>query len=116
PNSGDFVQSISLPADLSNGPHVLVATESATTANGLNNGAANGTPARVLIQVGSTSAAPASPAPLATLSQSSNSGGFGTLVLIALGVAGASLFLAAGGIFVASASRRRRPEGEAVNG
>lgn len=113
PNSGIFAQSVSLPADLSNGPHVLVATESAITANGLNNGAANGTPARALIQVGSTPA-PASPAPLATLTQSSNSGGIGTLVLIALGVAGVSLFLAAGGIFLAS-SRRRRPEGEAIN-
>jgi len=117
PTSGIFTQSLTLPADLSNGPHVLVATESAVTANGLNNGAANGTPARALIQVGPATASAASPAPLANLTQSSSSSGVGTFVLIALGVAGGSLFLAAGGIFLAGAfSRRRRAEGEAVIG
>jgi hypothetical protein len=117
PVSGNFTQSLTLPADLSTGPHVLVATEAAATTNGLNNGAANGTPARALIQVGSPAAAPASStARVATLAQSSNSGSVGTLILIALAVAGAGLFLAGGAIFVASSQRRRSLERQTVAG
>ena len=117
PVSGNFTQAITLPSDLSTGPHVLVATESAATPNGVNNGAANGTPARALIQIGSPAAAPSSSqARVASLAQSSNSSSVGSLILIALAVAGAGLFLAGGAIFVASSQRRRSPERQTVAG
>ncbi len=110
-NSGNFTQAVTLPADVPAGQHVLMATEAAATANGKNNGAATGVPARAVIQVGN-SATPAA-APARPLALASNSGtGVATLALIALVVAAAGLFLA-GAVSVA-ASRRRRPEAETV--
>ena len=110
--SGNFTQAVTLPADVPAGQHVLMATEAAATANGKNNGAATGVPARAVIQVGNTAAAAAA-APARPLALASDSGtGVATLALIALVVAAAGLFLA--GAVSMAASRRRRPEVETV--
>jgi len=109
--SGNFTQAVTLPADVPAGQHVLMATEAAATANGKNDGAATGVPARAVIQVGNSVAAAAAPArPLALASNSGT--GVATLALIALVVAAAGLFLA--GAVSMAASRRRRPEAETV--
>lgn len=109
PKGGRFTQDVTLPADLPAGQHVIVATESAVTPDGQNNGAANGVPARSLIQVGTPAPAPA-PAP--PLSLASNSGiGALALALIALATAGGGLLLAGGASLLAS---RRRGEPAAV--
>lgn len=110
PKQRGFDQTINLPADIAPGPHVVVATESAVTANGKNNGAANGTPARALIQVGTApgGAVSSSARPLA-LTSSSSGIGLGSLALVALATVGVGFFLA--GAFSAVVSRRRA-EGE----
>lgn len=111
-SSSTFAQPITLPADLAAGQHVLVATEPAVTADGKNNGAANGTPARTVVQVGTApGASPAAPArPVALTSQSGTSDG--TLALIGVAAAAAALFLA--GSVSMIASRRGRPQAERV--
>ncbi|MGH9077134.1 MAG: hypothetical protein ACRDY0_06745 [Acidimicrobiales bacterium] len=110
-NSGNFTQSVTLPAGVSSGQHVLVATEDAATANGKNNGSSTGVPARAVIQVGNSSATSPAPARPASLASSSGTG-VGTLVVIALAVAAAGLFLA--GSMSLVASRRRRGQAETV--
>lgn len=116
-DSGGFSQAVPLPADISAGQHVLVATEPAATTNGKNNGSSTGVPARTLIDVTGPGGAAApgavtsSAAPTVNLTANSGAGA-GTLGLIGLAAAAASLFLA-GGISLVVA-RRRRPEPEAV--
>lgn len=110
--SGNFTQAVTLPADVGSGQHVLVATEAAATPDGKNKGSSTGVPARAAIQVGTGTPAPAA-TPVRPLQVSSNSGtSVGTLALIGLAVAAAGLFLA--GSVSLAASRRRRPQGEAV--
>ncbi|MHB1535135.1 MAG: carbohydrate-binding protein [Acidimicrobiales bacterium] len=111
-NSGNFTQAVTLPAGVASGQHVLVATEAAATPNGKNNGSSSGTPARTLIQVGSSAPAAASSVARPVNLASASSAGVGSLVLIGLVAAAASLLLA--GAVSLGASRRRRPEAEAV--
>lgn len=115
-NSGNFTQAVTLPASVTPGRHVLVATEAAATPDGKNDGSSTGTPARTVIDVGGPGGA-TSPSPAAsglpTVNIPSGSGtSVGTLALIGLAAAGGSLFLA-GGLALAT-SRRRRHEPETV--
>lgn len=112
PKQRMFDQTITIPADLTTGPHVVVATQSAITPDGKNSGTSNGTPARALIQVGNApGGAVASPARPLTLTSSSSTTGVGSLVLVALATVGVGLFVAGSFSVVAS---RRRGKGEAV--
>lgn len=110
---GDFSLTVTIPADVTNGPHILIATQDAATPDGKNNGSNTGVPARALIQVGQPTAITPSPArPAAVISNSGIS--TGTLVLITLGVAAVGLFLA--GLLSFAATRRPRRQAEYVKG
>jgi hypothetical protein len=106
---GDFTISVTLPANISNGPHILVATQDSATPDGLNDGSNTGVPARAVIQVGNP-ATPVAPAarPAGVITKSGI--GAATLILIALAVAGVGLFLAGSLSFVASRRWRRQAE------
>ena len=109
-SQGNFTQAVTIPSTLSNGPHVIVATEAAASPDGLNDGSAQGVPSRAVFQVGT--AAPAAPANRAAPVQVDSSVGAGTLVVIGLVVAAVGVFL--GGAISLVAARQRRPEAEAV--
>lgn len=110
---GNFSLTVTIPADVSNGTHVLIATEAAATPDGKNNGSNTGVPARAVIQVGNSSASPASPArPAAVIADSRI--GTGPLIVIAMGVAAVGLFLA--GLLSLAAARRPRRQAEYVKG
>ncbi|MGH9122643.1 MAG: hypothetical protein ACRDYC_12010 [Acidimicrobiales bacterium] len=101
-SSGDFTVPVTIPASTTPGQYVLVATETP---------AATGAPARAVIQVGT--AAPAqttAPRPATVLTNSGS--GVGSLALIGLAAAAASLFIAGGISF--AASRRRSAATESV--
>jgi hypothetical protein len=106
---GDFSQAVTLPAGVSNGPHILIATQAAATPDGKNNGSNTGVPARAVIQVGNAVAPTASPArPVAVIA---NSGiGIGTLIVISIVVAAVGLILAGSWSLVASRRWRRKAE------
>lgn len=102
PNSkGNFTQAVTISQSVSNGPHVIVATEDATDDNG-----AQGTPARAAFQVGTGESTPAvTPAgPV----QVDKSAGVGTLALIGVAVACVGVFI--GGLISLLASRSRHAE------
>jgi hypothetical protein len=110
---GDFSVTVTIPAGVSNGAHILIATQDAATPDGKNNGSNTGVPARAVIQVGDASAPtplPARPAAVIT-----NSGlGTGTVVVMSLGVAAVGLFLA--GLLSLAATRRPRRQAAYVKG
>ncbi|MGH9077455.1 MAG: hypothetical protein ACRDY0_08400 [Acidimicrobiales bacterium] len=108
---GDFSKVVTLPAAVSGGQHVLVATEAAATADGSNDGSNTGVPARAIIDVGNSTSSTASPARPVTVITNSGTG-VGTLIVISLAVAAALVFLA--GSMSLVASRRRRGEAESV--
>lgn len=99
-----FMLDVPLPANLSNGPHILIATQIEHNMNG-------GAPARAVIYVGSSPAVSGAPAARPAKLLASTGPSVGSRVLIGVGVAVVALFLA--GIFMAAASRTR-PETEAV--
>lgn len=101
-----FTVAVALPADVGDGPHLLIATQDEHNMNG-------GIPARALIYVGT--APPATVAPRARpASVMVNSGvAVSTLVLIGLAVATAGLFLAWLSTLLLG---RTRPASEAVKG
>lgn len=107
---GDFTQAVNIPEGLVTGPHVVVATEAAVSPDGLNDGSAQGVPARALFQVGTAPPTQAT-APAGPVQVDSNVG-VGTLVLLGVAVAAVGVFL--GGLISLVASRRRDPEAEAV--
>jgi hypothetical protein len=100
--TSQFKIQVTLPADISVGPHLLIATQDEHNMNG-------GNPARALIYVG-TAAPATSPAQARPATLTSSSGlSLVALVVIGAGVAGVSLFLAG---LVALVVARRRPEPE----
>lgn len=110
---GNFSLTVTMPADVSNGPHILIATEAAATPDGKNDGSNTGVPARAVVQVGNSSASTASPVrPVAVIADAGI--GTGTLIVISLGVAAVGLFLAA--LFSLAAARRPRRQAEYVKG
>lgn len=108
---GDFTQPVTIPTGLANGPHILIATEDAATPDGLNDGSNTGVPARAVFQVGNGAAAPVTPA-RATAVVASSGIGTDSLIVIAISVAAAGLFLA--GVWSVVASRRWRAQAEYV--
>jgi len=102
--SGLTTANITIPADTSVGPHVLIATEPG-------NGMLAGIPARAVIQVGNASLTPTGAARPVALTAASSGISATTIALIALAVAGAGLFLAG---MVSLVLSHRRPEAEAV--
>ena len=110
---GDFSVTVTIPAGVSNGAHILIATQDAATPDGKNNGSNTGVPARAVIQVGEPSATTPSPArPAAVIT---NSGlGIGTVIVMSLGVAAVGLFVA--GLLSLAAARRPLRQAEYVKG
>ena len=109
PDGRNFHQQVTIPADVGTGQHVLVASQSPVTADGRNNGAAQGLPTRALFQVGT--AAPTDAAtPGGAIARASRVG-LGILVLIGAAVAVAALLLVA--LTSRVVSRGRRPEAPA---
>ncbi|MDQ1422364.1 MAG: hypothetical protein QOJ52_4326 [Acidimicrobiaceae bacterium] len=102
--TSQFKLDVTIPTDVSVGPHLLIATQTEHNMNG-------GNPARALIYVGTNAPAPAGSVarPAALVAHSGLSGG--ALALIAVAVAGGGLFLA-GLVFLVTA--RRRPEAAPV--
>jgi hypothetical protein len=105
--TSQFTLMVTIPADASTGPHVLVATQDEHNMNG-------GNPARAVIYVGTS--APAANASGGAAGRATNlvanSGiGLGSLTIIAVGVAVVCLFIA-GLVFLIVG--RRRPETAAV--
>jgi hypothetical protein len=110
---GDFSVTVTIPTDVPNGTHILVATQAAATPDGKNNGSNTGVPARAVIQVGQSAAS--TPAPARPVAVIANSGiGTGTLVLISLGVAAVGLLVA--GLLSLAAARRPQGQAEYVKG
>jgi hypothetical protein len=117
-SNGAFTGPVTIPADTTTGPAVLVATEAAATANG-NGGSSPGVPTRSVVQV----VGPGGSAPLAVTPSgqarpagvvtTSSSVGSGALLLVALGVFGVALFLA-GGVALLTSGRRRQTSAERV--
>jgi hypothetical protein len=100
--TSQFKIQVTLPADFSVGPHMLIATQDEHNMNG-------GNPARAMIYVG-TAAPASSPVPLRPATLTSKSGlSLVALVVIGAGAAGVSLFLAG---LVSLVVARRRPEAE----
>ena len=101
-----FTANVVLPVNISQGQHVLIATQQEHYMNG-------GSPARATITVGSATAVAAPGArPIGIITSSGPSAG--SLVLLGLAVAGAGLFV--GGVATAATSHRRRPQTEGVPG
>jgi hypothetical protein len=107
---GNFSQAVTIPQDVGNGRHVVVATEEAATPDGSNGGSAQGVPARAAFQVGAA-AATAVATPAGPVQVTSNVG-VGPLVLIGVAVACAGVLL--GGLISFVASRSRRPQPSTV--
>lgn len=101
---GNFSQAVTIPQDVGTGPHIIVATEEAATADGSNSGSAQGVPARATIQIGAATATPAT-SPASPV-QVASGVGVGTLILIAAAVACLGIFV--GGLISLVASRSRR--------
>lgn len=78
--SSRFNQTVTLPANLTTGQHVLVATQSAHNMNG-------GNPARTVLYVGVPAPAPAGPDARPAAAQLDSGPGWGVLVLIGLAAA-----------------------------
>jgi alpha-L-fucosidase len=100
--TSQFKLDVTIPSNISTGPHLLIATQTEHNMNG-------GNPARALIYVGAATPAAAGPAarPATLLAASGRSGS--SLVLIGLGVAVVALLLA--GLFLIVAGRRRPTAG-----
>jgi hypothetical protein len=117
-SNGNFAGAVTLPADATTGPAVLVATEASATATG-NGGSSPGVPTRTVVQIlgpgGSAPLAvsPASQARPSGVVTSSSGVGSGALILVALGVFGVALFLA-GGVALLTSGRRRQASAERV--
>jgi hypothetical protein len=99
--TSQFKIAVTIPADVAAGPHFLVATQDEHDMNG-------GNPARALFYVGTAAPATGAPAARPGTLIADKGLGLGILALIALAVAGLSLFL------VLSVLTRRRPRAEAV--
>ncbi len=99
-----FTANVVLPVNISQGQHILIATQQEHYMNA-------GSPARATITVGSATAV-AGPAtrPIGVITSSGPSAG--SLVLLGVLVAGAGLFV--GGVAVFAASRRRQPHAQTV--
>jgi hypothetical protein len=106
---GNFSQAITIPQNIGEGPHVVVATEAAATPDGSNSGSAQGVPSRATFQVGTAVPAAASTAGPVQVAKSI---GIGTLVLIGVVVACAGVLL--GGLVSLAVSRSRRPQTRTV--
>jgi hypothetical protein len=102
--TSQFTQDVPIPANISAGPHVLIATQNEHNMNA-------GAPARTVIYVGTSAAAPAAPAARPAKLLVSSGPSVASRIVIGIGVAAVCLFLA--GVFMA-ASSRRRAEPEAV--
>ena len=105
----NFHQDVTIPSDVGTGQHVLVASQSPVTADGRNNGAAQGLPTRAVFQVGAPAPAPAAAHGGAV--QVASPVGTGILILIAAAVAVVALLLV--GLTTRTASRGRRPQAPA---
>jgi hypothetical protein len=102
--TSQFKVTVTIPASVPSGPHVLVATQAYHYMN-------SGAPARATVYVGTPAPAPAGPAarPANVIVDKAPSGA--SLALIALAVAAVGLVLAAS---INLAASRRRPEASAV--
>jgi hypothetical protein len=102
--TSSWTQIVTVPANVSSGPHLLLATQDQHDMN-------SGAPARAAFYVGTSAPAPAAvqarPLSLAVSSGPSASG----LVVIALVVAGAALLVAGLGIYLASRGSARTRSG-----
>ncbi|MHB1534928.1 MAG: hypothetical protein ACYC1D_10040 [Acidimicrobiales bacterium] len=96
-----FKVPVSIPADITVGPHVLIATQDEHNMN-------TNVPARAVIYVGTAPSPPPAPSPRAATLSASSGPSVGVLALVALAVA--AVALAVFGAVVAGASRRPRPE------
>jgi hypothetical protein len=107
--AGTIHGSVTVPADARPGPHVILATQDYTDAQGVTT-AAYGTPARAGFTIGAVPAAPPAPEAAATSAAAGDSSGTSTGLIaltIALGVGGLALFGA--GLAVLARQTRRRP-------
>jgi hypothetical protein len=102
--TSQFKIQVTLPADISVGPHLLIATQDEHNMNG-------GNPARAQIYVGTSAPAASAPAARPTTLAAKSGLSLAVLAIIALAVAGVTLFLAGLVFLVVS---RRRPETQAV--
>jgi len=82
-----FEVAVTIPSNVSAGPHLLIATQDEHDMNG-------GNPARAIVYVGTTAPAPAAPASRPGALLANKGLGVATLALIGLGAAGVGLFLA----------------------
>lgn len=97
--SSTFSQTVTLPADVSNGRHVLIATQSQHTMNG-------GNPARAVIYVGQPAPAATGPEARPAAVAIDSGPGWPVLALVALGSALVGFF-----VFSVAVLRSRTPSG-----
>jgi hypothetical protein len=104
--TSQFKIDVTIPSNISAGPHLLIATQEEHNMNG-------GNPARAQIYVGTSAPATAANASAArpTTLLASSGPSVGTILIIAIGVAAVSLFLAGLAFLVIG---RRRPEAASV--
>jgi len=108
-NKGNFTQAVTVPSNVNNGTHIIVATEAAASPDGLNDGSSQGVPSRAIFQVGTAPAPSGAAGPRSPVNVAS-SVGVGTLIIIGVAVACVGVFI--GGVVSLAVSRR--PEAETV--
>jgi hypothetical protein len=110
PDGRNFHAQVTIPPDVGAGRHVLVASQAPETADGRNNGSAQGVPAQAVFQVGTP--APPAAATRGRPVQVANRVSIGVLLLVGAAVAGVGLIV--GALTSRAVSHGRRPAAPAL--